>query len=233
MTFTAAARSDVPESVTSTGGDRYVADVYYPIGGRTETKDSTSRWIFGDPGTAASPRRILWTDGTSASSSNGTLVPARQTTGEAVLEIRRRSGLTWELLSEIFNVSRRTVYQWASGKSPSAQHESAIRRTLDAIRHVDEGSRQATRDRLMMVTHGLSLFDLLAEGRFVDVLRQPEGAASMAADRHRTTLSEDELARYRPPPAVLLLDAIQDRPDIPVTRARIVHPMGRKKKLSE
>src|SRR6185503_7037508 len=37
--------------------------------------------------------------------------------GPAIMEIRRLSGMTWEQLANLFEVSRRTVHFWASGKA--------------------------------------------------------------------------------------------------------------------
>ena len=157
-------------------------------------------------------------------SANETRAPARQSTAEAVLEIRRRSGLTWESLSNLFNVSRRTVHHWANGREPSTRHEMDIRRALDAVRHLDEGNQRATRDRLMATYDGASPFDMLADHRYADVLQQKAGAASIVSSRHRGALSEDEWARRQPTRPDRLLDSIQDRPEIPAGAARIVRP---------
>src|SRR5690348_926812 len=49
-----------------------------------------------------------------------------ETTREAILEIRRRAGLTWEELADLFDVSRRSVHHWANGKAVTADHEQRI-----------------------------------------------------------------------------------------------------------
>ena len=165
-------------------------------------------------------------------SANETRYPARQSTAEAVLEIRRRSGLTWESLSDLFNVTHRTIHRWANGRAPSTRHEMDIRRTLDAVRHLDEGNQRATRDRLMTTYDGTSPFDMLADRRYAGVLQLKAGAASIVSSLHRTALSEDEWARRRPTRPDRLLDAIQDRPEIPAAEARIVRP-ARKNKSRE
>ena len=98
---------------------------------------------------------------------------AGTTTAEAVLEIRRRSGLTWEELSELFEVSRRSVHHWANGKTVSAKHDREIRDVLAAIRHIDEGSRAATRGRLLTTDASeTSVFALLQARRFDEVMTQ-------------------------------------------------------------
>ena len=144
-----------------------------------------------------------------------------QTTGEAILEIRRRSGLTWDELADLFAVSRRSVHHWANGNPPSARHEIHIRRTLAALCHVDEGSQMATRDRLLTIGRtGHSTFDLLANGRFGDVFGQPAG--SVLPERRRVPLSRHAQEVRRPTPPALLLGADQGRPRIPVSKARVV-----------
>ncbi len=189
--------------------------------------------MLAEPRTTVSPYGTERVEGTSAGPAFKTNIPARQTTGEAILEIRCRSGLTWELLSDLFKVSRRTVHHWANGKAPSAQHELDIRNTLDAIRHLDEGNQSATRDRLLTSVHGLSPFDRLADRRYAEVILQAAGAGSAAFGRHRSALSQDEWARRQPAAPNLLLEAIQDRPDMAVGPARVARPARRKKKSTE
>jgi len=184
----------------------------------------------------AEPIPLAWippTDETSSDLEATTCVAIGQTAAEALLELRRRSGLTWESMSSLFGVSRRTVHHWANGKAPSAQHEVQIRRTLDAVRHLDEGNRRATRDRLLTAADGLSPFDLLANRRYADVLRQSAGSAPAETGRRRAARSGEEWAKRRAPPPTLLLDAMQDRPALQVGKARIAHPAGRKKKPTE
>ncbi len=223
--MTMAAVLPMPEPATSTGG-RHRADTLYPAGdGETNV---IALDAFRYPGTAVGPQQVLRTDMTSSGPITAACIPVGQTTAEAVLELRRRSGLTWDLLSELFNVSRRTVHHWANGKAPSAQHEREIRWTLDAVRHLDEGNRRATRDRLLTAANGLSPFDLLATSRYADVLRQTAGAAAANSVHRQAALSEDEWARRRPTPPALLLDATGDRPEIPVGKTRIARPAKKK-----
>jgi len=176
---------------------------------------------------AASPRKGNPATGTSAGPITKTSTPVSQSTGEALLEIRLRSGLTWEMLGELFNVSRCTIHRWANGKTPSAQHEYDIRRTLDVIRHLDEGSQCATRARLLTIEKGHSPFELLAESRYDDVMCQAAGSGSEAAPGRIIDLSEEEWAKRRPATPDFLLDAIQGRPEIEATPARTVRPARR------
>ncbi len=150
----------------------------------------------------------------------GRIDPApTQTTAEAVLEIRRRSGLTWEELGDLFDVSRRSVHHWASGKPVSAEHDQIIRRTLAVLRRLDRGDAGATRALLLTPdAGGVSMLDLLKAGLFDDALARSAGAP--APERPRTPLSRAARDARRPPAPGLLLGALQDRPDIPAKPRR-------------
>lgn len=140
-------------------------------------------------------------------------VPA-ESTAEAILEIRRRSGLTWEELGDLFDVSRRSVHHWASGKTVSAKHDQMIRRTLAAIRHLDQGSQAGTRTQLLAVdaTTGVSALDLLKDGLFEEAMGRVEGVGP--PKHHRIPLSRKAQDRRRPQRPILLLEAEQERPEI-------------------
>ena len=140
---------------------------------------------------------------------------------DAILEIRRRSGLTWEEMSDLFNVSRRSIHHWANGKPLSARHERAVRQALAAIRGLDQGDQRGTRARLLAVDHpaGLSTFDMIREGRFDEIMAPAEGGR--ASKRPHVPLSREAREARRPPPPMLLLEAEQGRPDVPA-RARVV-----------
>ena len=77
-------------------------------------------------------------------------VPA-ESTAEAIMEIRGRSGLIWEELGDLFEVSRRSVHHWANGKPASARHDRMIRKMLATVRHLDRGDGTRTRALLLAV----------------------------------------------------------------------------------
>ena len=183
--------------------------------------------VLSDSVTSVNPQRTEPMERTSSGPQVDFQAPYGQSSGEAVLEIRRRSGLTWEQLSELFNVSRRSIHYWANGKPLSSQHEKNVRNTLLAIRHVDNGNQRDTRNRLLSIDDGESIFDLLANQKYEDVYRLVVGTASDIASRNRISLSKDEWNRRRPPRPELLLDALQDRPKISPDKARAVRPVRR------
>ncbi len=145
-------------------------------------------------------------------------------TGEAVMEIRRRSGLTWEELSYLFSVSRRSVHHWASGKRVSARHDRMIRRTLETIRHLDRGEQRKTRALLLSVDENLkiTILDLLKKGDY-------DGAASGVESINNPYLFHSQLSpaawkARQPQSPILLLGAKQERHD---TVAEKVHRQSR------
>ena len=145
-------------------------------------------------------------------------VPA-QSTAEAIMEIRRRSGLTWEELGDLFDVSRRSVHHWANGKPVTASHERMIRRMLAAVRHLDRGDQVSTRALLLTVDQamGVSALDLLKDGRFDEAVGRVAGVPAL--EPHRIPLSSAARDARRPQAPALLLEAEQERPDVPA-RAR-------------
>lgn len=136
-----------------------------------------------------------------------------ESTGEAILEIKHRSGLIWKELSDLFDVSRRTVHHWAKGKTTSVSHEQKIRSMLDAIRFLDKGTQAQTRALLLSVNNlsGNSAFDLLKNERFdeatklIDSIQFPESAIQ--------PLFPTDWDPRKPPPPILLLEADHERPD--------------------
>src|SRR5690606_1653179 len=95
-----------------------------------------------------------------------------ETTRQAISELRRISGLTWEQLGELFDVSRRSVHFWASGKPLNAGNEQRLMEVLDVVRTADRGDARSTRSALLDVHDGSSAFDLLVEERFDEARAQ-------------------------------------------------------------
>ena len=185
--------------------------------------------MFEQQRTTANPHRTERLDVTSSGPRDETGTQSEHSTSQAILEIRRRSGLTWELMSELFNVSRRTVHHWANGRVPNTLHEQNIRKTLVAIKHIDEGTQRATHDRLLSTSNGLSLFELLANRQYSEIMRQTSGTSLASSPHARSPLSKDEQNRRRPTRPELLLGALQDRPVVPTKNARIVRPVKKSK----
>ena len=150
-------------------------------------------------------------------------IPA-ESTAEAIMEIRRRSGFTWEELGDLFDVSRRSVHLWANGNPVTAIHGQTIHRMLAAFRHLDQGNRNDTRALLLTVdpVTGQSTVDLLKKGRFDEIMGRQSGVR--VPERQPIPLSRAASDTYRPQKPMLLLEAEQDRPEIPAN-ARAIRPV--------
>ena len=160
-----------------------------------------------EPATIAGYSIHRVTDATSSYSRPRVVAVPSETTAEAIFEIRRRGGLTWEEIGNLFQVSRRSVHNWANGRPTTANHEHSIRQALSIIRRLDQGSQAKNRSRLLAgLSWGPSLFDLLKAGRF------PEAAAQLARtpvpERQRLPLSPDALEARRPPTPRQLLGKV-------------------------
>jgi DNA-binding transcriptional regulator YiaG len=145
--------------------------------------------------------------------------PAKQTTagvsvsmpvpaGVAIGELRRLSGLTWEQLSRLFNVSRRSLHFWASGKPMAPSNEEHLQRLLAVIRRIDRGSASANRAALLGVREDGSIpYDLLAAGQYARVFSL---LGPGDAERGRPPRPSAEMLAVRaPPPPEELVGALQ------------------------
>jgi hypothetical protein len=121
-----------------------------------------------------------------------------------VFEIRRRSGLTWEELADVFAVSRRSIHNWASGKAVSSQHEQLIRKTLQTLRLIPMGAAGQMRDFLLgSDDRAVAPIALLKSGEFDEVLARAEMAAEFSARLGSPISAETREARKPPAPTRL------------------------------
>ena len=137
------------------------------IGGALASFDFTS---------SIGPRSWIPTEQTNSGESQGTGVDQleeRPTTGDAIAELRRLSGLTWEQLAQIFGVARRSLHFWASGKPLSANNEQKLYRLLGIARAIDRGSPRRNRTLLLSALPGGQIpLDLLADDHYDVVLKE-------------------------------------------------------------
>jgi DNA-binding transcriptional regulator YiaG len=140
----------------------------------------------------------------------GGIVPSAQPAGAAIGELRRLSGLTWDQLARMFNVSRRSLHFWASGKPMTPSNEEHLHRVLAVLRKIDRGAASANRTALLGVCEDGSLpFDLLVEGDYERVI----SLLGPGGGRHVSPPKLDEAARAAraPRPPEELVGALQDR----------------------
>jgi transcriptional regulator with XRE-family HTH domain len=129
---------------------------------------------------------------------------------QAIAEIRRLTGLTWEQLGEILGVSRRSVHFWASGKSLSAANEQRLLRVLDIFRSADRGDATSTRAALLRVTGGKTPFQLLVEQKFDEAISLLGTGAGRRGRPKMTELSPAARAARAPRRPDELVDALPD-----------------------
>lgn len=135
-------------------------------------------------------------------------------------ELKKLSGLTWEQLAKIFNVSRRSLHFWASGKPMTPFNEEHLRRLLATIRYIDRGNADINRSALLQHRQGSIIpFDLLIAGKYEEV-KQLLGAGKAVEKPKLKPLSPEAIASRLPPPPEDLVGALQDPIHREVGRSR-------------
>jgi transcriptional regulator with XRE-family HTH domain len=142
-----------------------------------------------------------------------------QSTSSAIMELRRLSGLTWEQLATLFNVARRSLHFWASGKPVNAPNEERLRRVLAVVRKADRGFAAKNRAMLLEDRDGVVPLDLLARGEY-EMFIESVGAGPGRRELELAPLSSEALEARRPQPPEELVGALQDRVHLDVGRAR-------------
>lgn len=130
--------------------------------------------------------------------------------GPSIAELRRRSGLTWEQLARLFEVSRRSLHFWASGKPMSPTHEEHLQRMLAVMRRIDRGSAAANRSALLCAREDETIpFDLLAARNYERVLTILGESDAQPVQQSR--LASQAASARSPQPPEELVGALQDR----------------------
>lgn len=142
-----------------------------------------------------------------------------EATRQAISELRRLSGLTWDQMGQIFEVSRRSVHHWASGKPLNAANEQRLMRVLDVIRHAYRGSARETRAALLDTSEGTTPFEMLVAQRF-EQARAALGRGQGRAHGTLSKLSREARDARKPPPPATLVEGVSERIDNDPGRAR-------------
>ncbi len=161
-------------------------------------------------GTAEIPARTSsWTSGGSSSDPETNSRP--ESTADLLLEVRKVSGLTWEQLSTVFGVERRSVHFWAAGRPMNAPNAEKLAAVLAVVRRVNRGDPASTRAWLLAPTpSGPTPLDLLRAGRLQDMPQAATPAQAMVT-RRPPAISRDAAAARAPHPPSELLNA-EERP---------------------
>jgi DNA-binding transcriptional regulator YiaG len=159
----------------------------------------------------------MTTSGLTLPSTNSNSV---ETTRIALNQLRKLSGLTWDQLARLFNVSRRSLHSWASGKPLSRFNEEQLNRLLATVQYINRGS--ASLNRSLLLTPGTDSrlpFDLLVIGEYEEV-KQILGYGNTPEKPKLAPLSEDARASRRPQNPADLVDALQEPIHREVGRSR-------------
>jgi transcriptional regulator with XRE-family HTH domain len=160
----------------------------------------------------------------------GESLPPAVWAGGAIAELRRLSGLTWDQLARLFNVSRRALHFWASGKPMAPGNEEHLQRLLGVIRKIDRGTASANRTLLLTAREdGTFPFDILAIGayeRALAILATGEGRRVSPTPG----LAEAERAARTPPRPEDLVGALQNRIHASSGRLRAARSVDRRRR---
>lgn len=122
--------------------------------------------------------------------------------GAQVMELRRRSGLTWSRLAELFGVERRSVHFWASGRAMNDLNRERLGRVLGIVRRLPTDAEAVRRWMFSPNEAGSMPFDQLREARFDEIVVPPP-TPTIA----RPVVSPAVLAARAPRPPEELVDA--------------------------
>ena len=124
----------------------------------------------GDRTTSIAPLRLIFDE--------SFMTPAATASEAAVLlgEIQANSQLTLEQVAPLIGVSRRSLQAWRAGDAISARNADRLRRLRDVILALASGTPKATNTSLFArPKNGVSLYDLLREGRLDTALARSSG----------------------------------------------------------
>ena len=99
--------------------------------------------------------------------------PAGFRTRDAIFELRRLSGLTWEELALLLSASRRSLHLWANGHPINTVNERRVRDLLMAMRELDRGTARENRALLLapLRDSDATVGDLLRGRHFAEALK--------------------------------------------------------------
>lgn len=192
-------------NVTSAAGPMFMRQVRGPILVGVMLAGLGTSTVYAHPADV-----VLRPQRTTDQTTSGASLYVAALSGAAIGELRRLSGLTWDQLARLFNVSRRSLHFWASGKSMAPSNEEHLHRILAVVRKVDQGSAKANRAMLLGVHDDGSLpFDLLAAGDYERVVSLLGPSEAHRVSPQKLT-REARIARAPHSPEELI-DALQDR----------------------
>ncbi|MFB2923296.1 MULTISPECIES: helix-turn-helix domain-containing protein [Aerosakkonema] len=201
------------------GSHRPITVPVFPAPSETTTTEPISDWDL----------LIVSERTTSGLSLSPQPTASTEATRTALNELRKLSGLTWEQLARLFNVSRRSLHFWASGQPLSRFNEESLNRLLGTIRYINRGSASINRSILLSPSSdGKIPLDLLVAGRHEEV-KQLIGSGNAPQRPQLQPLSPDAIASRIPQKPEELVDALHDPIHREVGRSRAVRAVRSRK----
>lgn len=170
-----------------------------------------------------SPRVLQTNSGTPVSTDESAAadMSAAHSSASQIAELRRLSGLTWDQLASLFDVNRRSLHFWASGKPMTAENEERLSRILSAVKGIDRGSASANRAALLTdIGDGKIALDLLASSEYEKVagyLGHSQGSRVIPPKLSNEVVQQ----RSQTLPVEVLMDAMQDPVHTDIGRGRV------------
>lgn len=127
---------------------------------------------------------------------------------QTIGRLREVTGLTWEQLATVFEVSRRTVHLWDSGSVMNSQNEEKLARIFNAVKFFETSTATDTRRFLLTGFGGSIPLDLLKDGKFDEF---EKSKAQFIQTPKKISLSDEEILARTPLSPEILIDAKNDR----------------------
>jgi hypothetical protein len=91
---------------------------------------------------------------------------------DAIFELKRLTGLTWEELAMLLSVTRRSLHLWANGSPINTLNERHMRDLLVTVRELDRGTARENRALLLAPLRegDITVGDLLRNRHFGEAL---------------------------------------------------------------
>lgn len=134
-----------------------------------------------------------------------------------IRDLRELSGLTWEHLAKLFDVSRRALHLWDNGNAMTITNQEKLGRIINAVNVIDTGSVSENRRFLLSSIEGSIPFDLLKEERFEDFCKLIE---KFVTREKLPRLSREELAARSPLSPEDIVEARFDSADRSIRKKR-------------
>ena len=102
--------------------------------------------------------------------------------GRAIHEVRRLTGLTWDEIADLFQVTRRSAHYWANGGALSTEHAlqlAAVQKIIKRVR--PRPSKELRLVLLARTASGERLLELLRSGNEEPIVRAIDAAPRMSA----------------------------------------------------